>query len=102
MTAEEIIALGFVHPIQHTSGEWCAVQKFMFTCGIVIGINEFGYRCRWCYGFAGDAMIAHLTWDGTGDDPSGPWIKQKGINSEGKPVDRSNPNKLYHYDSEFE
>lgn len=64
----------------------CAIFKFMFTVGVVCGIDSTGYRGRWCYGSEVEAVYAITQWDGVGDPP-GNWIKDKGEGGE-----RSNEN----------
>lgn len=71
-----------------SSGEMGAVAPYLYTFGVVIGLTTTGYRCRWCYATAEQAIAAIDKWDG-GGDPPGPWIKQKGRNERGKAVDRS-------------
>lgn len=66
----------------------CALQRMMFTTGLFVGINEVGYRGRYCYSNYADAKEALEQWDGFGDPP-GPWIKWKGEGG-----DRSNPKAL--------
>lgn len=86
MTAEQIIeANGYLNPRRLPTGEWAAISIFMFTAGILVGIDEVGYRTRFCYHRLADAQKALAEWDGTGDPP-GPWIKEKGRAGE-----RSNP-----------
>ena len=57
-----------------------AVQKYLFTFGLMVGVDPLnpimGWKTRFCYGNLGDAMLALTNWDGTGDPP-GLWIKQK-------------------------
>ena len=65
----------------------CALCRFAFTVGLVIGINSVGYYGRYCYDNLAEATKAIEEWDGTGD-PSGDWIKYKGYGGE-----RSNTNK---------
>lgn len=85
MTPDEIIRgglrrieLGYTEPKLLPDGRWCALMRFMFTAGLVVGIDERGnYDWRYCYERAEDASAALDTWDGTGH-PSGPWIKRKG------------------------
>lgn len=56
----------------------CAVSPhFIYTVAIVCGINEVGYRYRYCYPTLLDAMSAFNDWDGCGHPP-GNWIKRKG------------------------
>jgi len=61
------------------------VAQFLLHIGIVcVGLDETGYRTRFCYEDKRTALFALLTWDGRGDPP-GPWIKEKGR------VERNNP-----------
>lgn len=66
----------------------CALRGFMFTVGLVVGLDENSFRYRYCYPHknAGDAVGALRAWDGTGD-PLGNWIKKKGDG-----FDETNPN----------
>lgn len=66
----------------------CGLYDFLFTVGLVFGMDEYGYRGRWCYKTREEASIALKYWDGDGD-PLGNWIKYKGEGGE-----RSNPNLL--------
>ena len=59
----------------------CALYRFLFTVGLVVSINEIGYRGRYCYENLSDAKEALDIWDGQGDPP-GPWIKYKGEGGE--------------------
>jgi hypothetical protein len=84
---------GYRLPIPIAGGRWLAVQQQLYTVGLFV-IDDgdlFGYRCRFCYRTTEQALAALFTWDGQGDDPPGPWVKQKGCNSQGQPVDRLNP-----------
>ena len=84
ITAEEIIALGYEAPRQLPTGKWAALGRFLFTTGLVVGIDQSGYRTRFCYPSREDAALALKEWDGQGDPP-GLWIKEKGA------YERSNP-----------
>jgi hypothetical protein len=64
---------------------FCGLRKFIFTTGLVIGMDEDRYYGRYCYSNEADALKALNEWDGK-EDPSGPWIKYKG-----SPGERSNP-----------
>lgn len=66
------------------SGEWAGVLDYLFTAGLVIGLDQTGWRTRYCYEHRADAEKALEAYSGDGD-PIGPWIKQK-------PEDRHNPN----------
>lgn len=67
------------------TGEWAGLQQFMFTTGLMVGLQhdylDF-FRTRFCYKQRLDARRALEAWDGTGD-PSGPWVKQKPENRPG-------------------
>lgn len=64
---------------------WCGLRRFIFTTGLVVGIDEVGYVGRYCYKHHAGAKEALKSWSGKGD-PDGQWIKYKGI-----PAERSNP-----------
>jgi hypothetical protein len=55
----------------------CGLMKFVFTTGLVYGMDEFSYKGRYCFENTADAKEALYNWDGIGD-PSGDWIKHKG------------------------
>ena len=55
----------------------CALQMFIYTVGIVCGIDEVGRRYRYCYPNLLEAKTAFQEWDGQGH-PTGKWIKRKG------------------------
>lgn len=59
-------------------GKVVAMMKFIFTVGIVVGMDETGYECRYCYGSAPEAYIAYATWLKTGTDEPANYIKRKG------------------------
>lgn len=63
------------------NGEWLGIVGMNFTYGMCIGIDEHGYRGRYCYEHAIDAIIAAKEYEGVGD-PSGMWIKYKGEGGE--------------------
>lgn len=67
------------------SGELAGLFRFIFTCGLVVGLNRHSFRTRYCYHTVEEARAALEVWDGCGDAP-GNWIKQK-------PEDRLNPNR---------
>lgn len=59
------------------------VQRMIFTTGLFVGLDQIGYKTRYCYQAHEDAVKALLEWNGE-NDPPGPWIKQK-------PEERLNP-----------
>ena len=68
----------------HTRG-LCGIRRFVFTTGLIIGIDYWGYYGRYCFNSHAEAVSALEKWDGQGD-PEGDWIKYKGESGE-----RSNP-----------
>lgn len=83
---------GYTNIITLPTGEVVALFEFIFTTGLIVGLDRFGYRIRFCFESAEDAYNAMKDWDGKGYPP-GPWIKAKGKNEAGDFVDDSNPNK---------
>lgn len=56
----------------------CGIQRFMFTTGLVYGIQNKGYDGRYCYKYRWDAVNALQNWNGIGDPNDSEWIKHKG------------------------
>lgn len=71
---------GYTH-IRIIDGKICGIKKFIFTTGLVVGLDECGFNGRYCYEHRSDAVDALREWDGNGD-PSGEWIKYKGKGGE--------------------
>lgn len=63
------------------TGEVAGLRGFLFTSGLVVGLDRAGYRTRYCFEHREDALAALAGWDGQGD-PGGPWIKRKGRDAE--------------------
>lgn len=79
-------ALGWHHVRKLPTGEWAGIQQMMFTTALAVGLEDHGYRTRFCYDGIHqfmDAITALGAWDGQGFPP-GYWIKQK-------PQDVTNP-----------
>lgn len=68
------------------NGTLHGLQSFVFTTGLVVGLDATGYERRYCYERAEDTAQALSEWDGHGH-PGGPWIKCKGTG-----IDLLNPN----------
>lgn len=84
------ILLGYYCLVELATGEKAALSIQNFTTGLTVGLDDTGYRCRYCYETVEPALKDLLTWDGQGDPP-GPWIKHKGVDRDGTVVDRLNP-----------
>lgn len=72
------------------NGEVAGVLPFVFTHGLLVGLDPWGYRLRYCYALHYQAMQALASWK-KGDDPPGPWLKKKGRLPNGELVDGRNP-----------
>lgn len=87
LTADDVIELGYLSPklleAGPFAGKWAALMPMMFTTGLMVGLDQFGYATRFCYESPAEALIALAAWDGEGFPP-GWWIKQK-------PEDLHNP-----------
>lgn len=81
MTTQELHAFltanGYTD-LREIGGRLCGLNRFIFTTGLVVGLDEVGYQVRYCYEHEADARDALEAWDGMGY-PSGPWIKAKGL-----------------------
>lgn len=91
MTEEEATKIcadrGYSPPVLLASGEWACVGPFIFTFGLLVGLDKYSFRTRFCYESLAQALVALVTWDGTGDPP-GDWIKEKGR------MERNNPKRF--------
>lgn len=64
----------------------CGIKRFIFTTGLVYGLNEIGYKGRYCHHSHAEALEALNNWNGQGH-PKSNWVKHKG-----RDVDEGNPN----------
>lgn len=71
-------------------GQICGLQRYAFTVGIVVNINDISYERRYCYPDGVGANEAYAAYTDVAIHPTGPWIKLKG-DYQGKPVDLLNP-----------
>lgn len=83
MTEEEAVKEGYTPNRVLPNGEHAGVIDMQFTTALVVGIDEIGYRTRFCFCTRAEAEQALEEWDGTGFPP-GFWVKQK-------PEDAFNP-----------
>jgi len=56
---------------------FCAVHKYLFTTGLLYGLDFYGIQGRFCYETTIEALLALSIWDGK-NDPPGNWIVHKG------------------------
>jgi len=68
--------MGYGMPIK-LDGELVALGPFLFTTGIIVGMDESGYKHRFCYSTQDDAMIALLAWIGSNDEEPIGYITKK-------------------------
>ena len=82
ITQEFLERQGYKCVRQMKDRRWIGLDcTFIYTTGLVVGLNEFGYDYRYCYEKYRDALIAVSQYEGEGD-PIGPWIKRKGEGGE--------------------
>lgn len=67
--------------LREIGGKLCGLSKFMFTTGLVVGLDQHGYELRYCYENEAEARAALQSWQGIGH-PCGPWIKAKGLGTD--------------------
>lgn len=72
---------GYFEVRQMKNDEWISLFKMNYTYGLHVGMDEDGYRGRYCYERQIDAIIAAKEYEGVGD-PVGLWIKYKGKGGE--------------------
>lgn len=85
MTESDFNAMGYDWVRMLPTGEFAGMRRMTFTFALVVGLDDYGYRTRFCYPDYKSCVDAIIAWDGRGDPP-GPWIKEKGRQGE-----RSNP-----------
>ena len=61
---EHLNACGYTH-IQRIEGRgWCGIGRFMFTHGVLFGMDITGYKGRYCFQDQCSAEGFMLDWDG--------------------------------------
>ncbi len=68
--------MGYGMPIR-LDGELVALGPFLYTVGIIVGMDETGYKHRFCYASENEAMIGLLAWIGNDDEEPPGYIKKK-------------------------
>jgi hypothetical protein len=67
--------------LQERDGILMGIYRFMFTWGLMVGLNEDGYDRRYCYKTKVEVLKALEEWCPLQEPhPSGNWIKCKGYN----------------------
>lgn len=66
MDKQFLLDQGYVYPVQLKDGSWACINGFMFTVGILHGLDKSGYHDRWCYHSMSEAVLALATWTETG------------------------------------
>lgn len=46
------------------NGDWCGTQRFIYTVGVVLGLDETGYTNRFCFDTEQNAALFLKDWDG--------------------------------------
>ena len=61
--------MGYGMPVK-LDGKLVALGQFLYTCGILVGLDETGYECRYCYETEGHAYYSSARlWDDGVIDP---------------------------------
>jgi hypothetical protein len=68
--------MGYGMPIK-LDGELVALGPFLYTVGIMVGLDEHGYTHRFCYPNEDAAMLAFLAWIGSDDEEPMNYITRK-------------------------
>ena len=68
--------MGYGSPIK-MDGELVALGPFLYTTGIMVGMDETGYKHRFCYPDVDQAMLALLAWIGSDDEEPMGYITKK-------------------------
>ena len=77
---EHLQSEGYVLLVETKDFGICGLQRFMFTIGLVVGIDRYGYARRYCYPNLEQAVKGMSAWlkDGVEDPQDSMWIKRKG------------------------
>ena len=59
------------------NGELVGMTPLLYTVGIVVGLDESGYKHRFCYEHAFDALAALTAWIEEGGEAPKGYIKRK-------------------------
>lgn len=64
--------------IKVINGVYCGLYRFIFTTGLVVGLDFYGYNHRYCYNTNAEAKEALSKYVDTNEHPPGNWLKRKG------------------------
>lgn len=68
MGLQEILTKEGYTDLRYIEGRgWCGLMRFVFTTGLCIGIDAYGYYGRYCYSDRLDALSNLHEWDGKDD-----------------------------------
>ena len=68
--------MGYGMPVK-LDGEIVVLGKFLFTTGIMVGMDKTGYKHRFCYHTEDQATLALLAWIGSDDEEPMGYITRK-------------------------
>ena len=46
------------------NGAWCGTQRFIYTVGVCLGLDDSGYQNRFCFDSEQNAALFLKEWDG--------------------------------------
>lgn len=79
---EQLTREGYFLLVETEDHKICGLLPFMFTTGLVVDIDQFGYGRRYCYPNTESAVDGYVKWLANGttfNDPQDDmWIKCKG------------------------
>lgn len=64
MTLEQILTSNGYMNVRCINGLWCGVHRYIFTVGVCYGLDETGYRGRFCFSTYQNAALFLKDWDG--------------------------------------
>lgn len=65
--AEQLVESGDYQIVVEKGGQLCGVQRMMFTWGLFVGLDKYGYHHRYCYHTYAECVGALNDWNGEGD-----------------------------------
>jgi len=65
---QRLVATLLTHGYQNlrlVNGRWCGTMRFMYTVGVVLGLDDSGYTNRFCFDTEQNAALFLKDWDGS-------------------------------------